>query len=137
MSMYLRVTPSFCNQMTYEAASKDLGFHMKFRPGTYIHTSKFSYYPLFRPFDRSLSRRTDSSTWSTADTPFPTGAAGFGNELEDASDSTLLAVNRMTEDFFKTVPDIENEAWSNIGDTNQGKAETAKLPILVNKLRAY
>ena len=65
------------------------------------------------------------------------GAAGYGNELEDASDSTLLAVNRMTEDFFKTAPDTENEGWSNLGDPNQGKTETAKLPILVNKIRAY
>ena len=59
-------------QMTHDAASKDMGFHIKHRPG----------------------------------------AAGYGGELENAGDSTLGVLNRMTEDFFKTVPDMVSDNFS-------------------------
>lgn len=59
------------------------------------------------------------------------GPAGYGDALEGANDSTLLAVNRLADDYFKTVPDIDSEGWSAIhAPASSGGEGGLKLPTI-------
>jgi hypothetical protein len=81
-------------QLTFDAAQKDMGYHVKYRPGP----------------------------------------AGYGEELDGADDSTLLAVNRLAEDFFRTVPDIDSEGWSAINAPSTGGAGAGEGGLKLPKI---
>jgi len=54
--------------------------------------------------------------------------------LDGADDSTLLAVNRLAEDFFRTVPDIDSEGWSAINAQSTGGAGAGEGGLKLPKI---